>query len=366
MKKVILTLASLAFYLATNAQLDSKNWEWDSSYKWTWTNNRIFIYNRLNVEGTLGTSNAFYFYDWENNKSPLGITLDGSYIFNYGYTNINNDINDYSILGHGFGFYKGKNTFNNDLNVTKSYVSGYMGIDFFAGDHSEKNGSAMTLGHNKRLGLGIEKPIYMIDVSSYDALGLNLKRKEANGTEGSISMTLENATASKWNLSVGSAGDFTINNNATTATSNALNIKSTGEVVIGAWKPKTGYKLSVKGKVACEELTIELSQNGGWGDFVFDKTYDLKSLEETEKYISENKHLPGIPAAVEIEENGLSLGEMQRLQMIKIEELTLHLIELKKQNESLKSTNAILEQTNEKNQSEIAEIKSLLNQLIIK
>ena len=68
----------------------------------------------------------------------------------------------------------------------------------------------------------------MVDISSYNALGLNLKRKYPNGTEGSISMTLENATASKWNLSVGSAGDFTINNNATAKTAKGFVFEKTG------------------------------------------------------------------------------------------------------------------------------------------
>ena len=63
----------------------------------------------------------------------------------------------------------------------------------------------------------------------------------------------------------------------------------------------------------------------------------IMSLAETEDYIKSNGHLPGVPSASEIEEDGLSLGEMNRLLMQKVEELTLHIIELQKQVDELKN-----------------------------
>lgn len=65
-----------------------------------------------------------------------------------------------------------------------------------------------------------------------------------------------------------------------------------------------------------------------WADYVFDPTYELMSLKNLHVYIEKNGHLPDVPKAAEIETNGLDLGEMQRIQMQKIEELTLHLIQL--------------------------------------
>ena len=91
----------------------------------------------------------------------------------------------------------------------------------------------------------------------------------------------------------------------------------------------TGYKLAVSGKVICEELKVKLS--GSWPDYVFDQDYKLPGLEEVEQYIKEHKHLPNIPAAAEIETNGMEVGEMQKKMMEKIEELTLYVIELKKE-----------------------------------
>jgi hypothetical protein len=56
-----------------------------------------------------------------------------------------------------------------------------------------------------------------------------------------------------------------------------------------------------------------------------------------EDFIKANKHLPGIPSAAEVEKNGINVGEMQKLQLEKIEQLTLYIIELKKEIEKLKA-----------------------------
>ncbi|MEM8527031.1 MAG: hypothetical protein AAGG68_20495 [Bacteroidota bacterium] len=71
-------------------------------------------------------------------------------------------------------------------------------------------------------------------------------------------------------------------------------------------------------------------------DYVFAKDYDLRSLEEVEAYINENSHLPEIPSAAEFEADGIQLGKMSFDLLKKVEELTLYMIELKKENEALK------------------------------
>ena len=80
-----------------------------------------------------------------------------------------------------------------------------------------------------------------------------------------------------------------------------------------------------------EEIRVESSTS--WPDYVFTTDYELPTLKEVQKYIQEKGHLPNIPSAAEIEENGVQLGEMNRLLLEKIEELTLYVIELKNQNE---------------------------------
>ena len=72
-------------------------------------------------------------------------------------------------------------------------------------------------------------------------------------------------------------------------------------------------------------------------DYVFAENYNLKSLSEVENYVKENKHLPGVPSAAEMAENGMNVAEMSNLLLEKIEELTLHMIQLQKENQALKA-----------------------------
>ena len=103
-----------------------------------------------------------------------------------------------------------------------------------------------------------------------------------------------------------------------------------GNVGIGTDNPT--FKLSVLGTIRSTEVVVET----GWADYVFDNAYQLPLLSDVEKFIQENKHLPGIPSAAEIEKNGLQLGDTQKKMMEKIEELTLYVIALKKEVDALK------------------------------
>jgi hypothetical protein len=112
-----------------------------------------------------------------------------------------------------------------------------------------------------------------------------------------------------------------------------LVVNSNGFVGIGTGSPDEA--LTVKGKIHTNEVKVDLL-GAVAPDYVFEPTYDLKPLAEIETYIKENKHLPEVPSAKEMEQNGVQLGEMNMLLLKKVEELTLHLIELKKENDSLK------------------------------
>ena len=123
-----------------------------------------------------------------------------------------------------------------------------------------------------------------------------------------------------------------------------MRIKHNGRVGIGTNDPT--HKLSVNGTIRAKEIIVE----SGWSDYVFEDDYRLAPLSEVEAHIAAHGHLPGIPFATEIEQNGAKLSELVTLQMAKIEELTLHLIEKEKQ---LSSANERIE-----NQAaEIAEIR---------
>lgn len=107
-----------------------------------------------------------------------------------------------------------------------------------------------------------------------------------------------------------------------------------GSVGIGTSSPNS-FKLAVEGKVGAREFKV--TQANPWPDYVFSKKYKLPSLAEVEKYIDKNKHLPGMPSAKEVEEEGgFDVGATQVKLLEKLEELYLHVIELKKENEELK------------------------------
>lgn len=110
-----------------------------------------------------------------------------------------------------------------------------------------------------------------------------------------------------------------------------------GKVGIGTTTPQS--ELAVNGTITAKALNLTMT---GWPDYVFANGYKRMGLDETEKYIDEHKHLPGVPSAQEIESNGLNVGEMNRIMMEKIEEITLHLIEIKKENDEMKKENVEL------------------------
>jgi hypothetical protein len=99
-----------------------------------------------------------------------------------------------------------------------------------------------------------------------------------------------------------------------------------GNVGIGIATPQN--KLDVNGRIHAQSVVIDML---GWSDYVFKKDYQLRPLSEVKDYIDRNQHLPEIPSEQEIAKDGLNLGEMNKLLMKKVEELTLYLIEKDKQ-----------------------------------
>lgn len=97
------------------------------------------------------------------------------------------------------------------------------------------------------------------------------------------------------------------------------------KLTVNSTNVNTEHELYVDGSIGAEEIVIEVVNAP---DYVFEDDYDLSSLEEIDEYIEANGHLPEVPSAVEMEAQGVSLGEINMLLLKKIEELTLHLIDL--------------------------------------
>lgn len=113
---------------------------------------------------------------------------------------------------------------------------------------------------------------------------------------------------------------------------NVLMANGGGNVGIGIANPFE--RLAVNGTIRSKEIVVETNN---WPDYVFDQNYKRMNLYEVEAFIIENKHLPKVPCAKELESSGLHLGEMQKKMMEKIEELTLYIIELKREIDFIKT-----------------------------
>jgi hypothetical protein len=112
-----------------------------------------------------------------------------------------------------------------------------------------------------------------------------------------------------------------------------------GQVGIGTTNPDA--MLTVAGDVHSREVRVTV--NAG-ADFVFQDNYKLRTLNEVERFIKDNKHLPDIVSAEEMTENGLELGKMDIKLLQKIEEMTLYMIDFKKEMDNMKEENQKLKE----------------------
>lgn len=141
-----------------------------------------------------------------------------------------------------------------------------------------------------------------------------------NGNAAAHSFQLRDASGNSWNR--------------------ALQIFQNGQVLIGTGiKPTTqpGYKLAVGGKLVAQSLYITAPSK--WADFVFEPSYKPMTIPALEIYLHQNKHLPYIPSAQDVESDGYNVSEMDAKLLRTMEEMTLQVIKLDKEVKKLKTEN---------------------------
>ncbi|MEQ6118630.1 hypothetical protein [Reichenbachiella sp. MALMAid0571] len=104
-----------------------------------------------------------------------------------------------------------------------------------------------------------------------------------------------------------------------------------GKLLINTEVIPSGYTMAVGGDMVVNKIWVK--KVGQWFDNVFEEDYELQSLEEVEDFVQENKHLPDIPSAQEVKAEGIDLAQMNALLLKKVEELTLYMIEIKKESD---------------------------------
>jgi hypothetical protein len=120
-----------------------------------------------------------------------------------------------------------------------------------------------------------------------------------------------------------------------TRDSNRLVINGSGQVSIGTVTTPAGYKLYVEQGILTEKVKVALKNNSEWADYVFAPEYQLMPLQQVEQYVQKNKHLPNIPSAEQVVNEGIDLAKMNAKLLEKVEELTLYIIEQDKRLKAL-------------------------------
>jgi hypothetical protein len=236
-----------------------------------------------------------------------------------------------------FDNYPGDTTARRVARIQAGFEGGVWGTEFLAigvggaGDAANPPAEWMRITASGNVGIGTTTPSASIDIwKAYSAGTDSLRLSYNDGT--AYWMGIQPYVVGGGNVGY----KFRTNNG--NLTSDSFAITGAGNVGIGTLNPT--QKLSVNGTVRAKEVIVDT----GWSDYVFAEDYRLAPLEEVEAHIREKKHLPGIPTAQEVSEQGVSLGDMQARLLAKIEELTLHMIELKKENTALQQKVETLEQ----------------------
>jgi len=310
------------------------------SFGITHTNGIVSIATKISgvtPAGWLGTktNHPFNIFTNKNAVPNVSFTTDGRSSFN-------SAINISGFFGGAVNLMQGSSQ-NGELSTFSSnfFIRAKQTTDFalIPGNILLQTPSGLTYTGN--VGIGETNPDFKLNISDTKLTGgqtLVLKLKAVNPVLsfdnfsqriGYITARTQNPPAGFYNgMVVGSQAGYPIQF-STNNYSLSMIIADNGNVGIGTANPT--YKLSVNGNVRSKEVVVE----SGWADYVFENNYPLLSLKETEKFILANKHLPGIPTAKYIRENGLAVADLQTKMMAKIEELTLHIIELEKKIEAI-------------------------------
>ena len=249
---------------------------------------------------------------------------------------LNNQRNSSTLSGYGVGL-KLKHSWNHEnkwsgiASIQESTWANESGLALYANE-SEK----VRIRANGDVGIGLTAPLGKLHISGGSSntliwpLIVNNTLNAQSMTHYGVGIKLKhshNGELGKWS-GIASIQESSWANASGLALyadeSEKVRIRSNGNVGIGVTNPT--QKLQVAGMVYSTEVKVEVAAGTG-PDYVFEPDYELRSLPETQAYITEKKHLPEIPSAREMEAEGIDLGEMNLLLLKKIEELTLHLID---------------------------------------
>jgi hypothetical protein len=203
-----------------------------------------------------------------------------------------------------------------------------------------------TIKNTGKIGIGKINPTLKLDVYTDGMDGIQISHSGGNWTRSFAylesnmaynNISLAGDAALIFGKDSGTTGGFVLAPMLGGGAS-GLRISNTGNVGIGVTDTK-GYRLAVGGKAVVEEVVVKLQ--AAWPDYVFKPSYTLRPLADVRTYIDEHGHLPELPSAKDVAENGVAIGETEAILLKKVEEMTLYILQ---QEERIKKLEERLEQ----------------------
>ena len=242
---------------------------------------------------------------------------------------LGDDYNEYTCFGSARGgMIRGS---NEGYLILSGNANGYGNRNVYINRYTSNGDVIMTAGSGQ-VGIGIDDPQEKLHVNgAIRGNGTNgavtLRGDSGYVTIGANSQAMEfvtNKSQFVFNKPIyNQSGVYNVQNSNMLFNINGTNrmlIQNNGNIGIGTASP--AYKLDVNGTIRANEIIV----NTTGADFVFAEDYQLRPLSEVKAFIKENKHLPEIKSAQEMQKNGVGINELQTQLLQKIEELTLYII----------------------------------------
>lgn len=238
------------------------------------------------------------------------------------------------------GFNSGLNVTSGTSNTFIGYQSGSVSANAALTNSTAIGANAtvtasnsVVLGNNANVGIGTTAPANKLEVvAAAGQSGLRLK-----GLAGMSGTLQVNAAGDVILVGAGARMAAATDDANWTLNSNYLYNNSNGVVIgEGITSMPAGYKLFVSDGILTEKVKVAVKNEEDWADRVFEDNYKMLSLAQTNQYIKENKHLPGVPSTQEMIEKGNDLHKTDVILLTKIEELYRHVIKIEQENQALK------------------------------
>jgi hypothetical protein len=226
--------------------------------------------------------------------------------------------------------------------------------------------NSLVLGNGANVGIGTSAPSAKLHLVTGTAnqSGLRLENLTSNSPASATSQTKFLTVDGSGNVVLGSttSGGWL---GADLWQRNGSYLQSTDDnaVIIGQGISKTpiDYNLFVSKGILTEKVKVAVKNASEWSDYVFAPSYRLAPLSEVARFIQINQHLPGVPSAAEVVEQGVDMAKMDAKLLAKIEELTLYNIQLEKE---LQATKQQQQTAIDKQQTQIDDLTKLVKQLL--